>query len=341
MLKLFKNKSDFAMRRYVACVPSQFSGFNDVMCQIWRAYEYAQSCDRVLLIDTRMSCLADDLTHYMTYVGPAGAVISPISSELIETLNTLKCYPKKFQYRLDQLLQPAVVDLLKVTYRHDQFEQPSHFRNKLKSFWHTSIPYRGVHRIRSYLQHHLICRRAEPLVIHNAFGGGVVSVFTMQLFRLNASVQTSIEQQLALLGNDYDAVHIRHTDYQTDYEPFLQNLKIQLRGRCVLICSDNPQVKIRAREILNNSKVLSIPQSYETIEPVQFGLPIHYQWHLALAERRQRNIGLLTDLIGLAKSKSLYFTNVGKGKKLGYSGFSRLARGLHSRPDILRSWAGI
>ncbi len=326
--------------RYVACIP-QYCGFNDVMCQIWRTYEYACSCNRVLVVDTRASCLADDISYYMNYAGSQDNVIMHMSDELIDFFNTQECYPKKFQYQIEQLLQPLIVDSSTNLSSKDDFEPLSPFRKKLEKIWYASIPYRGMNRMRNYLKDYQFYRRSEPLVIHDAFGGGTVSALAIQLFRLNSTIQSNIKQQLTVLGDDYDAIHIRHTDYQTDYEPFLRQLSTQLSGRRVLVCSDNPHVKKRASEILTNSKVQCIPQPFDTPDTGQFGLPVHYQWHLTLQERRQRNIGLLTDLIGLAKSRKLYFTEVRKGDGFGYSGFSRLASELQSRPDILKAWAGI
>jgi len=169
---------------------------------------------------------------------------------------------------------------------------------------------------------------------------GSEALQTLQLFRLNECIRNQIFERLKELPEDYDAIHIRHTDYRTNYEAFIHSINSQLVGRTVLMCSDNPDVIQFAKENLRLSKVISVTNFDELSTDPSRLRPAHFQWHLPMHVRRSRNISMLAELVGLSKSARFFYTTVKKDDFGGHSGFSTLAEGLRKNPGILVNWLG-
>lgn len=175
---------------------------------------------------------------------------------------------------------------------------------------------------------------AEELIVHEQHGGGLLSTNLVRHLKFSAIARTYISSRLAALPSHYVAIHIRHTDYKTAYVNYLLELKQQFANKHVLICSDNVEVIAEARNLLSDSKVFTV-----TKVPNLNGMPLHrFKNYNSENERIEATLRSLADLIALALSEKLYFTNVQKGHA---SGFSRLANFLHDHKPVVHSLLGI
>jgi hypothetical protein len=334
---------------------ARYCGLNDVLCQIWVSYQYAQALRRTLWIDTSCAGLADELTNYMHHHNyPQGTPPNlqlRIPSADYKKLNRLSCYPNIPPRTLDQLghyfMSSSLVtdhpeDLkraffLRILNRFKYCFSPStdlpNFRFTSFIRLYANLRMHKVDFIGKHLKNEAVVLVAPPI-------SGSESLQTLQLFRLNECIRNQIFERLKDLPEDYDAIHIRHTDYRTNYEAFIHSISSQLVGRTVLMCSDNPDVIQFAKENLRLSKVISVTNFDElSTDPCRLR-PAHYQWHLPLHIRRSRNISMLAELVGLSKSARFFYTTVKKDGFGGHSGFSQLADGLKKNPDILANWLG-
>jgi hypothetical protein len=168
-------------------------------------------------------------------------------------------------------------------------------------------------------------------LVHHAHGGGDLGLACLQRLRLVPQVALEIADALAALGEDYDAVHMRNTDVGTDYLPFFRQIYPLVRGRKLLICSDDLACREAAEKFFVESTVVTA-----TDIPDTGGQALHD----FAQERYAKNLAMLTDLFALARARQLFVTPITDGKtckdKAGYlSGFSWLARDLHARQDVV------
>lgn len=171
----------------------------------------------------------------------------------------------------------------------------------------------------------------QQLLVHQQAGGGLFSVCILRRLSFTADVANAIAERLIPLGGDYDAVHIRHTDYVSDYQGFLDNCRSLFAGRRLLVCSDNKEIKDYAEACLGaNTEVLSVAN----IPDLQ-GRALHTSTEI---DPMQAAIDQLSDLIAISRSKVFVYARIFStyNKYYGFSGFSRLANMLRLEPSTVR-----
>ena len=150
-----------------------------------------------------------------------------------------------------------------------------------------------------------------------------------------------MKNKLNTLGLDYDSVHIRNTDYKTNYVIFLQSIQSNLIGRKVLVCTDNYYVLESAREILKESEVISFNEYYNLNNDNQEVSPLHYQKGLLQKEIFNNNLNLFIDLIGISRSINFYYTGLKENEHNALiSGFSKLGENLKNNKSLVDRWYG-
>jgi hypothetical protein len=175
--------------RYVLCAPNA-CGFNDVMCQIWASYLYAQASNRSLLIDTRFSGLADNLSYYMQPRDISVDRLHQVPVELIDKdpvwLNQLSCYPKIFEGRIDILghhfMMGAPSRIQQTTTKkgliHGASRRLNYIRNPSKELSPLRVgpflAFCAETKLRKP-SNLTMEARSEPLVVHHVSGGGIDS----------------------------------------------------------------------------------------------------------------------------------------------------------------------
>jgi hypothetical protein len=294
-------------------------------------------------MDTRLSGLQDSLSSYFTLRDGFKGVDLELSLEKFQDFNRMSCYPDEYQGRLPQLYHFRSADV--------RWKEVNAFLGK----WITlsnlmryafrptldQIPFSRVDFFRTvvngyFKQSHVrsLSDQSEQLVVHHRSGGGDVAIHALSMLQLRKEVQEHIRAKLAICGPDYDALHIRHTDYQTNYVPFVRELKPKLENRTLLLCSDNPAVIETVREMLDQTNVVVLADIHHE-KRIKVGEPLHRNVSINRGFIRRRNLDMLTDLMAMANARHLYFTQIVNKRRIhSYSGFSRLAKHLHERPEV-------
>ncbi|MDR1910857.1 MAG: hypothetical protein LBQ52_00715 [Helicobacteraceae bacterium] len=162
----------------------------------------------------------------------------------------------------------------------------------------------------------------EQILIYEGCSDGSESIEAFSFFLFVPIVRSHIKNAIEKLG-DYDAIHIRHSDYQTDYKTFFNQINVRA-DRKIVLCTDSFEVQQYAKSFFGDRAVCvsEIPDTD--------GKPLHHNSDL---DRYQTNLTALTDLFVLACAKKLYITRHKEGR---LSGFSALAMKLNRRPKLIK-----
>ena len=328
-------------RKIVLCVP-RWCGLNDTLVQIWLAYQYALDHGRRLIIDTRVCGFWDDLDNYFIPTSETENGSVPISMRVTDEdtafLNGLETYPRRYQGRVDFMQREIHLRAVVAHKRHKLQRSMTFVTRALVSGTASRVGNGFIRRFDFLLfvglarlgtpRHPLSRPTHEDLVVQHLSGGGSESLNALKLFTLTAALRSAVHEALAICGNDYDAIHIRNTDMQSEYEDLFEEARRRLSGRRVLVCSDDSEAIAAAREQLSESVVFTVTTTEATK-----GSPLHKLGSARTAEeRRLLNFNVIVDLICLSQSRELL---IAKPRSGSMSGFSALARALHSRSDIV------
>lgn len=290
--------------RYLLCRPE--GGFNDMLCQIELCWRYAETHGRTLIVDSAVTGFGDDFARYFRPAEGQHAELQ-LAPERFRQLNADSMFPEAVQGRL--------ADYTKIwSDRAWRFVDASS---------HAPLTFDAS---RDYPQTSLL---------HHQHGGGTVSVDALRRLQLQPELAHYIRRRIAGLGSDYDAIHVRHTDYVTDIDGFFGSLAGKLAGRRVLVCSDNAEVIALARSTFTRADIVTVSDV-----PDLGGRPIHVHAKAAGIPAGQLNRDMLTDLFALAGSAHLHISRIvdGPGGRLPYqqlSGFSFLAAALNKRRRLV------
>ena len=292
--------------RYLLCRPE--GGFNDMLCQIELCWRYAETENRTLIVDSAATMFGDDFSAYFRTADGRNAELQ-LSKERLQQLNAASVFPVALQGRL-------------ADYEKIWSDQAWGF---VDASSHEPLRFDAG---RSYPQ---------TCLLHHQHGGGTVSLDALRRLRLQPVLAQYIRGRIAGLGSDYDAIHVRHTDYVSDVGLFFGTLLGRLAGRRVLVCSDNAEVIALARKTFKRAEIVTVSEV-----PDLCGRPIHVHGRAAGIPAGQLNRDMLTDLFALAASSHLYVSRVadGPGGRLPYqqlSGFSYLAAALNKRRRLLKA----
>lgn len=187
----------------------------------------------------------------------------------------------------------------------------------------------------------------EQVVVHGQCGGGPGALRALAHLRLQPAVADGLIRRVAALGPDFAAVHVRHTDYRSDYKGLLVALGKRLAGRRVLLCTDNAAVAAEARDLwagrLELCQLSALPDTG--------GAPLHEG---PVADPLENALDQLGDLLALAAARVFVAAplagSAGRGRQPRYSGYSTLALQLRlarpvlcglladAAPELRRAW---
>ena len=283
--------------KFVYCKP--LGGLNDSLCQINKCLVYCLMSKRILVINAVNSGQLQRLEDYFQ-VHPS-ARDSIVITDSIKTLtSSSSLFPGDLSEDVDELI--PVFDLQTTIHVDRVTRVPTQF-----DLYEYEYPH--------------------DVLFHSQCGGGA-GWSALERFRLTESALAAVEQRLRDLPKRYHALHIRDSDYSADLEAFLERVfPILNRDRLpCLICTDNPNTAARVKRELAGIETLSIFRFPPGIEP---GQSLHYSPH---ARGWDYDIGMIADLIAMARSRQLMICPLKQG---GLSGFGLLARDLQSRPHVL------
>ncbi|MEL6735774.1 MAG: hypothetical protein AAFO98_07830 [Pseudomonadota bacterium] len=290
-------------KRYLLSRPR--GGFNDAMVQLEKSRLYAVQYRRTLILDMSRSGLHAPFESLFTVSDTFGCDVILWSPEVARELDAAQSiHPEPLSGR---------VSTYEIAIKH----QPSVQMVDRETGCQINFDHGRDH--------------AAQILVYEQMGGGYSSLEALKRTALQPHVAEMIVTRLQSLDAGYQAVHIRHSDYKTDFEAFLTRLRPLLRGQHVLICSDSAEAKGAAAAVLDRSTtVFSVSDTPDT-----GGVPLHGKRD---SDRFNDNVDLLTDLLAMSVARKLYFTRLAgqHASKNKCSGFSLLADLLGRHPQTIR-----
>ncbi|MGE0723049.1 MAG: hypothetical protein AB7O45_01670 [Alphaproteobacteria bacterium] len=287
------------MARYVLCRP--VGGLNDILCQIERCCRYAHRFDRTVVVETnfpRARFIRDRFDRYFASGDPrlvlsVEAVGGPLPDD--DVLPTSLC-GRLADYRA-------------------QFHAPT---DSFVEFG-TGLP----------LTFDFDADHPQRVLLHHQPGGGPDSLDCLARMTIQRPLAEELARRWAAIGPGYEAIHVRHTDYRSDFRFAIQALGRAAPER-LFVATDNGAVLKAFRRALGVDRVFSF--SLLRFVP---GEPIH-KLLLGPEHTYERNRDAVLDLLMLALARNLYLLPVEEQDPPLHSGYSLLAQALHENPAILR-----
>jgi hypothetical protein len=302
--------------KFLLCRPT--GGLTDILSQVGRTIEYAKAHQRRLIIDTNIPDFFNEpLSKYLFSSRQLRATTNP-SKLLISRLNRLTCKPTGIQGRLDtykaQQISPA--DRRLVAHR------VGHFTNLEDA------------RTREPLTFDFRVDHSEDLLVHHCSGNDLQNALTSldHLWPV-PELRRSVRRRLRVLPATYDALHIRHTDLESD---------LDLAADSVNHCSDIPLLvstdsHTAASEVVKKIRSRPIVFASKPVDPTSFGLATNATTHknASALPRHAINTAAFVDLICLARARTLMSGPLLPGQCKMISGYFELAKQLQKSQHLI------
>lgn len=261
-----------------------------MLAQISRCLRYARVHGRILIVDTASNPKFG--VDFSLYFRSTGEILFKSGDEL-EFLNSLTCHPHAVQGKMNSYVS---TDLLSSPVLEVGSGQEITF-DFLKNY-------------------------TEDLLVHQQFGGGLNSIDLCDVLELHPQYWRESEGRASALGASYSAVHIRHSDYETNWKPQLKAIEDRLRGSVLLIATDNSQLVSEAKEAFPELVIVGSDATHT-------------------GANLDQNLEVLFDLALLVESDELYVFQL-SDPNVTYSGFSLLAKYLWTvRKVRLQGYKGL
>ncbi|MEP2943055.1 MAG: hypothetical protein ABJL18_07920 [Hyphomicrobiales bacterium] len=275
---------------------------NDLLCQIEPCWRYCIDYNRKLIIDSSASGLLDDFFNY--FEPRDNEIIYARPEWLKKIILFLSSRRMSKKYYID-LWAKLCSTVRSITLSPDQRSLDSNYLSKRETF-NMEVPHE------------------KKILIHHMAGGGDKSIQCLERLKFTKKVSDEIINRLSKIEKSYSAVHIRNTDYQTDYVPFFEDIAPKVKGKNLLICSDDHACIEYAKKYFVDSRIMIT----STI-PDTDGKPLHSNKNL---DRYQTNLDALVDLVALSLSDELHVCSHVKGE---LSGYSMLAMNLNTQKELV------
>lgn len=276
--------------KYILVKPQ--GGLNDMLCQIENCCRYAERFNRIVLVETNYSNaihFRDDLSKYFLSIQPR--LIFDRRS-FPEDLESFSVYPPVFKN-----------DIFDIEFEFDKIKKVYvDSANRIPLSFNFEIDYE------------------QKLLVHQNGGGGASSFHALKRMRMHDNIVDELINRLRLINNNYIGVHVRNTDYISDYKVILDALSRSQYLGPVLLCTDDPNIL----EIFKNNLKNNI------ISFTKFNLSGDSRLHFLTKndDSYSRNTDAILDLILLSMSIKLLVAKLlpnNEAPNGGISGFSRLA----------------
>jgi hypothetical protein len=276
-------------------------GLNDILSEIGRCMIYARKHNRVVIVETDyfdLNHFNDRFDHYFISSDPS---LILDSTDFRDKFDQLSCFPKFVEGRVNS------------------------YTSAQETVGIETATKQAV--VTDFTRDH-----EEELLVHHSNGRqkGRNAFVALEKLHLQPHLLSKLEARSKVLGEKYSAIHIRHTDYQTDFKAKVKALKPKISSN-VFLATDNRDVLMSCKTLLGNVQIYSFTEL-----PQDAGVPLHHRREISGA--RQRNEDAILDLFTLVKAESYYFfprqTN-SIAFRPSYSGFSVLADRLRHEPRLL------
>lgn len=287
--------------RILLCRPQ--GGLNDILCQIEKCCRYAEQYGRTVVVDTayvNSLFFKDQLDRYFT--SKQSRLILSVNNISVN-LHELRTYPEFINGRLDSY--------------------ESYFENKYLAFCDKTT---GIPITFNFNQDY-----PHPLLVHHQCGGGKLAQFALLRVSLKSSLVDQLTSRMKTVAGSWVGVHVRNTDYSTNYESLLQGIKMTSSKR-IYLATDSLQVKERFQAELKDRMVYSMARVLSSDAK-----PIHEMHNHINNDVYILNCDAILDLLMLAFSVKLVFEQLEiNHNNAKLSGFSVLAYNLWSNKIILK-----
>jgi tetratricopeptide (TPR) repeat protein len=286
------------IEKFLLCRPH--GGLNDTLCQIEKCWKYAEKFGRTLIIDTLNSGLLAEFSEFFSPRNSLTKVHFSLSEKQLRFLDSLTSFPHFAQGKLKTYFAVYSVDLGNYMDRETYEILTFNFDKNYD----------------------------ELVLIHEQSDGGDLSFDLFNRISISENIRPIVLDRIQHLGHDYLAIHVRNTDYQTQYKDLFRDVYPYVNNKSLLICSDDAEVISHAKNFFTLSNVLTSSQTPQTGNK-----PLHLSTtHSDDEQRKKATINSIIDLIALGRSSKLYFANVTAGHS---SGFSRLAMYLCQNKNVI------
>jgi len=278
-----------------------------MLCQIEKCCRYAEKTHRIVIVDTNYKHsenFHEDLTHY--FQSRQNRLFLSLDDAPVD-LEQLEVYPECLQGKLN-----SYETLEKITF------QPFKERDSGKA-----------------IQFDFAKNYPHQLLVHHQHGGGSISSSALLRFKLTDTVKIALLKRLKTIERSYCGIHIRHTDYRSDYAAAIELFKKKPPVR-LFVATDSQLVLDDITHQLTDTKVFSFSKTLS-----QDGAPIHMAKALGKQINQSQNMDAILDLLMLSMATQLIICKISVGtvsyKLPSYSGFSTLARQLWENKIILKN----
>lgn len=193
-------------QKFLICVPE--GGFNDILSRIWYCYEYCKKYKRVLVIDTRKTCLGESIYRYLETKDPI--IYNGDLDTWYESIKTKTIYPPELSGLTGRV--PAKFNLI---------------NNNIIYNYNETIVSIGLDR-----------EYSEDILYYCSCGGSK-GIKTLQLFTFTKEIQDDFQERYMQMPKPYIGIHIRNTDRKSDVHGFLSKYKKQIQNKHIFLASDN------------------------------------------------------------------------------------------------------
>ncbi len=287
------------MTRYLLCRPQ--GGLNDILCQIETCCRYAERTGRVVLIDTNYAHSDFFRDRFTNYFSSRQNGILLDAESFPDSLNTMDVFPMFLFGRIDTYK----------TYRNFEIRKYCDTETGLPVTFDFDRDY------------------PHTLLVHHNTGGGTLSLFALLRLKLVDAITDELLTRHSRIGSPYTGIHIRNTDYKTNYEKFLLDFRPQ-PDEALFLATDNRSTLEEFQQTLGRDRIYSFSFLPATSNPIHSGKQ-------PPEEQFIRNRDAILDLLMLALSHKLYLFKL-EQNHIGatYSGFSRLAQDLWESKIVLK-----
>lgn len=299
--------------RFLLCRPA--GGLYDMLCQIAMACAYADRFGRIVVVDTNYATTPYFREPFSRYFESLDPRLLLDTDRVGATLDGLATFP------------PEVAGSLwsyAVETRKTRLNLGAEFGMLCDA--RSGVPLTFDFR-RDYPQ---------PLLLHHSWGRNEYIMAALSRLRLRPAMRDEVMARLRHIGGPFDAIHIRATDYQTEYRELLSQVRPNLGARPVFLATDNAEVVRHLRAEWPDIRVRSFSRL-----PDNGGKPLH-DLGADDTDIAQRNRDAIADALVLAHASHIHAFYL-KPNSYGttVSGFTLLAKRLAKEKTVLNRMMGL
>lgn len=167
----------------------------------------------------------------------------------------------------------------------------------------------------------------ESLILHNSCGGGNCGIKILELLKLNSWLADEINNRYNRIEKPYTSIHIRNTDYKTNYIEFFKQHYDQIRHDNIFLATDSKEVLIYFTNMKKDNKLFTFIECVNDSN----NKPIHCKW--TNNDKNQVLLDTICDLILLSSSTTILYPKP-------IHGYTSLAISLFENKHIIDSLLG-